>query len=129
MQLTYDEIIENLELEDIPSKRKGYSLNPGIDEITYIKKSLTFFLPDNVKVTITIADIRLKSSSNNNHTLLCTKKSFFFHTISSFKQSHSGELSDIEGFFQLILGSCKSDKPIIITGVVKIHLKCDCVNL
>ena len=30
MQLTYDEIINVLDLKNIPTKRTGYSLNPGI---------------------------------------------------------------------------------------------------
>ena len=28
----------------------------------------------------------------------------------------------------MIAGSYKSDKPIIITGIDKIHLKCDCIQ-
>ena len=43
-------------------------------------------------------------------------------------QFHSGELGDIPGFFQLIQGSYKSDRPINITGIDKIQLKCDCIN-
>ena len=45
-----------------------------------------------------------------------------------FTQSHSGLSGDIEGFIQFIPGSYKSNKPIIITGIDKIHLKCDCIN-
>ena len=40
-----------------------------------------------------------------------------------FLQSHSGPLNDIEGFVQLIPGSYKSAKPIIFTGIDKVHLK------
>ena len=43
-------------------------------------------------------------------------------------QSYPGELGDIEGFIQLIPGSYKSDKPINITGIDKVHLKCDCIQ-
>ena len=39
-----------------------------------------------------------------------------------------GELGDIEGFVQLIPGSYKSDRPINLTGIDKIHLKCNCVQ-
>ena len=43
-------------------------------------------------------------------------------------QSHQGPLNDIEKFHQILPGSCKSDKPINITRVVKIHLNCDCIQ-
>ena len=43
-------------------------------------------------------------------------------------QSHSGELGDTPGFLQLTPGSYKSDKPINITGIDKVHLKCDCID-
>ena len=36
-------------------------------------------------------------------------------------------LGDIERFVQTIPGSYKSNKPINITGIDKIHLKCDCI--
>ena len=58
MQLTYNEIINILDLEYIPTKRIGYSLNPGIYEVIDLNNTLKFILPDNVKVTITIDDIR-----------------------------------------------------------------------
>ena len=45
-----------------------------------------------------------------------------------FVQSYSGELGDVQGFIQLIPGSYKSDKPINITGIDKVHLKCNCVQ-
>ena len=62
MQLTYDEIIDVLDLKYIPAKRAGYSLNPGIYEIVDINNTLKHILPNNVKVNITIDDIRLKSN-------------------------------------------------------------------
>ena len=34
----------------------------------------------------------------------------------------------MESFIQLIPGSNKSDKPINITQIDKVHLKCDCIN-
>ena len=36
-------------------------------------------------------------------------------------------MNEIEGFIQLVPGKYKSNRPIIITGVDKIHLKCDCI--
>ena len=80
-----------------------------------------------MKINITIDDIRLKSNLKTNQTLLFTKKSFFY-TILGFTQSRSYPLEDMEGFYQLIPGLYKSDKPINITGIDKIHLKCDCIQ-
>ena len=34
----------------------------------------------------------------------------------------------MDGFYQLIAGSYKGDRPINIAGVDRIHLKCDCVQ-
>ena len=38
----------------------------------------------------------------------------------------SGPRTDIKSFVQLLTGTYKSDKPVKITGIDKIHLKCDC---
>ena len=127
MQLTYDEIIDVLDLKYIPTKRIGYTLDPGIYEVVDLNNTLKYILPDNVKVSITIDDIRLKSNLKINQTLIFTEKSFFY-TILGFTRSHSYPLDDIDGFYQLIEGSYKSEKPINITGIDKIHLKCDCIQ-
>ena len=124
MQLTYDEIIDVLDLKHISTKRIGFSIDPGIYETVDLNNTLKYILPDNVKINTTIDDIRLKSNLKTNQTLLFTKKSFFY-TILGFTQSRSYPLEDIEGFYQLIPGLYKSDKPINITGIDKIHLKCD----
>ena len=127
MRLSYDEIVNILDLKYIPTKRTGYSLNPGIYEVVDLNKTLKHILPDNVKVNITIDDIRLKSNLKTNQTLIFTEKSFFY-IILGFTQSRSYSLDDIDGFYQLIAGSYVSDKPINITGIDKIHLKCDCIQ-
>ena len=127
MQLTYDEIIDVLDLKYISTKRIGYSLNPGIYEIIDLNNTLKHILPDNVEISIRIDDIRLKSNLKINQTLIFTEKSFFY-TILGFTQSRSYPLDDIDGFYQLIAASYKSDKPINITGIDKIHLKCDCIQ-
>ena len=127
MQLTCDELIHVLDLKYLSTKRIGYSLNPGIYEITDLNNTLKHILPDNVKVNVTIDDIRLKSNLKINQTLIFTEKSFFY-TILGFTQSHSYPLDDIDGFYQTIAGSYKSDKPINITGIDKVHLKCDCIQ-
>ena len=62
MRLSYDEIMDILDLKYIPTKRTGYSLNPGIYEVADLNYTLKDILPDNVKVNITIDDNRLKSN-------------------------------------------------------------------
>ena len=37
-------------------------------------------------------------------------------------------MNNIKGFFQLIPGKYESEKPLKITVVDKVQLKCDCVN-
>ena len=127
MQLTYDEIIDILDLKYIPTKRTGYSLNPGIYEVIDLNNKVKHILPDNVKVTITIDDIRLKSNLINNQTLIFTEKSFFY-TFLGFTQSRSYPLDDIEGFYQILPGSYQSNKPASIAGIDKVYLKCDCIQ-
>ena len=77
LQLTFNEIIDILDLEYIHTKRTGYSFNPGVYEVVDLNNTLNYILPDNVKVSITIDDIRLKSNLKNNQTLIFTEKSFF----------------------------------------------------
>ena len=127
MRLSYDEIMDILHLKYISTKRTGYSLDPGIYEVIDLNNTLKHILPDNVKINITIDDIRLKSNLKINQTLIFTEKSFFY-TILGFTQSRSYPLDDIDGFYQLIAGSYKSDRPINITGIDKVHLKCDCIQ-
>ena len=40
MRLSYDEIMAILDLKYIPTKRKGYSLNPGVYEVVDLNNSL-----------------------------------------------------------------------------------------
>ena len=127
MRLSYDEIIDSLDFKYIPTKRTGYSLNPGIYEVVDLNETLKYILLDNVKVNVTIDDVRLNSDLKIIQTLIFTEKSFFY-TILGFTRSRSYPLDDIDGFYQLIVGSYKSDKLINITGIDKIHLKCDCNN-
>ena len=78
-------------------------------------------------ISVTIDEKIFKSQLKINQTLIFTEKSFFY-TIPVFIQSHSNPLDDIDRFYQLIAGSYKSDRPIDITSVDKIQLKCDCIN-
>ena len=114
-------------MKNNPTKRTGYSLNPGIYEVVDLYTTLKYILPDNVKINVTIVDVRLKPNLKTNQTLIFTEKSFFY-TILRFTRSQSYPLDDIEGFYQLIAGLYKSDKPINITGINRIHLKCDCIQ-
>ena len=127
MRLSYDEIIDILDLKYIPTKRTSYSLNPGIYEVDDLNNTSKYILPDNVKISVTIDDIRLKSNLKTNQTLIFTEKSFFY-TILGFTRSRSYPLNDIDGFYQFIAGSYKSDRPISIIGIDKVHLKCDCIQ-
>ena len=127
MELPYSEIEKILVTKYIDAKSTGNTFPPGIYEITDINLMLKFLLPDDVKVNITIDDIRLKSSLTTNKTIRFTKRSFFY-TFLGCVESHSGVLLDIPGFVQLIPGKYKSDKPINITGIDKVCSKCDCIN-
>ena len=89
--------------------------------------TLKYISLDNEKVSATKDDVRLKSILKTNQTLIFTKKSFIY-TILGFTRSHSYPLDDIDGFYQLISGSYKTDRPINITGIDKIYLKCDCIQ-
>ena len=77
MLLTYDENIDILDFKSFPTKRTGYSLNPGICEVDGLNNTLNYILPDNVKVRVTIDDNNLKSNLKTNQTLIFTEKSSF----------------------------------------------------
>ena len=109
-QLTYDEILNKLDLKYIPTKRRGYSINPGVYEVSDTNKTLEYILLDNLEVGVTIDDIWLKFILKIKQTLECFKKSFFY-TMLGFVESYSRELGDFEGFDQLNQGKYKSDRP------------------
>ena len=88
---------------------------------------LKYILPDYKKISVSIDEEILKSNLKIHQTLIFTDKSFFY-TILGFTQSHFYPLDDIDGFYQLIARSYKSERPINITGVDKVFLKCDCVQ-
>ena len=77
-QLTYDEIIDIIDLKYVPTKRTGYSLNVGIYEVVDLSNAIKHVLPDKVKVSVTIDNVRLKSIEKINQTLIFTEKSFFY---------------------------------------------------
>ena len=127
MQLTYDEIIDVLDLKYIPTKRIGYSIEPKIYNVVDLNKTLKNILPNNVKINVTIDERKYKTDLKTNQTLIFTNKGLFY-TMLGFTQSHQGPLNDIEGFYQILPGSYKSYKPINITGNDKVHLKCNVVD-
>ena len=127
MRLSYDEIMDILDLKYIPTKRMGYSIEPNVYNVVDLNKTLKNILPNNVKINVTIDERKYKTDLKINQTLIFTNKSFFY-TILGFTQSHSYPLEDIEGFYQLIAGLYKSERPINITGIDKVHLKCDCID-
>ena len=43
MQLTYDEFMDILDLKYLPTKRTGYSLNPGVYEVVDLNNTLNIF--------------------------------------------------------------------------------------
>ena len=122
MQLTYDEMIDLLDLKYIPTKRTCFSLNPRIYEVIDLKNTLKHILPNNVELSVTMDDVRLKSILKSNQTLVFNNRRFFY-TILGFTRSHSYPLDDIDGFYQMIAGSYRSKKPFNFTGIDKIHLK------
>ena len=78
MPLTYDENKDSLDLKNFSTKRPGYALNPSIYEVVDLNNTLNYILHDNVKVTVTIDDVRLKAFLKTSQTLNFTKKSFFY---------------------------------------------------
>ena len=77
MRLSYDEIVDILNLKYIPTERTGYSLNPGFYEVVDLNNTLKHTLPGNVKVNIMTDDIRLGSDLKTNQTLIFMKSLSF----------------------------------------------------
>ena len=126
-QLPYDKIVENFDEKYFTGSTTGYTLQPRRCENSDINLLLKSLLPKEVKVIITIDDIRLKSNLSTNKRKMYTKKSFFY-TILGFTQSYSSLSGDFEGFVQLIPKTFKSERSSKITVSDKVHLKCDCID-
>ena len=88
---------------------------------------LKSLLPNEVNVKITIDGNGLRSNSTTNRLNRFTKKIDFLYCFRIYSIP-SGPLGGIEGFIQLIPVKYKSDIPINITAIDKIHLKSDCIN-
>ena len=126
-QLTYNEIFDILDLKHIRTKRIGYTLKPNLYQISDINSTLKIILPHKMEISATIDKTKFKSNSKINQTVIFTNKSFFY-TVLGFTESHSYPLDDIDGFYRMIAGCYKSEKPINNTGIDKVHLKCDCID-
>ena len=77
MQLTYDEIINILDLKFISTKRIGYSIEPNIYNVVDLNKTLKNILPNNVKIDVTIDERKYKTDLKINQTLIFTIKVSF----------------------------------------------------
>ena len=74
LQLTFDEIIDILDVKYKAGSTTGYTLPPGIYESSGISLMLESLLLKQLKLNITIDDIRLKSNLSTNKTIRFTKK-------------------------------------------------------
>ena len=94
MLLTYDEIMDTLDIKYLPSKRTGYTLPIGMYEISNINKTLELILPNNMKVNTTIDVSWIGSNLNLIETLILTQKSFFPYNIRVYSISFRGSRLD-----------------------------------
>ena len=77
LQVTYDELLDILDVGNITGSTIGYTLPPGAYEIDDINLMFKSFFPIEVKVNITIDDITKKSNLTNNKTIRFTGKFSF----------------------------------------------------
>ena len=61
----------------IDASTTGYTLPPVVNEISDFVSRIKSLVPDDVKVNITIDDIRLGSNLTTNNTIRFIKRSFF----------------------------------------------------
>ena len=116
MVLTYAEIVDILYVKNIGGSTIGYTIPPGLYEVADDNLMLKSSHPYNVKVNITIDDIRLRLNLTTSKTIGFSIKSLLYKIL-GFVKAHSGPLGDIEVFVQLIPGKYKSEKRVNITGV------------
>ena len=79
MELTQNDLIDILNIKYLRPKTIGYNFPPEIYEFIHIIPILKSSLPYELKVNITIDDIRLRSNLSTNKTFRFTKNSFFTH--------------------------------------------------
>ena len=88
MELTYDEIVDILDVKYVPASTNGYTLPPAEYENIDIILIIKLLLPNELKVNDTIGDVRIRSNSTTIKRIRFTTKSFFYR-ISRFTQSYS----------------------------------------
>ena len=76
MELPYLESVDILDAKYVNRSSDGYTLPAGINEIGDLKLMLNSLHPNEIKITITIDDIRLRSNLTTNKTVKFSKKSF-----------------------------------------------------
>ena len=81
MEVTSSEIIDTLDLRHNGPKATSYTLAPRSYENSDPNLMQKSFLPDDVKVNITIDDIRLRPNFTPLKTIKFTEKVFFLHNI------------------------------------------------
>ena len=77
METTYDELIDILDVKYISGTTIGYVLPPGKYEISGLNSMISSLLRDEVKVNITIDDIRLRTNLTTDKVINFTQKNFF----------------------------------------------------
>ena len=82
MELTYSEIDYIIDVKCIDASTTGYTLSPGIYEVSDFKLLLKSSFPNEVKMNFTIDDIKLRSDLNTSKTKRYIKKPFFYTKIS-----------------------------------------------
>ena len=75
-ELTYDEIVDILDVKYVAASTVEYTLQAGIYEITDGNFMLMSLLLDDVKAKFAIDDVRLSLNLTTNETLEFCKKSF-----------------------------------------------------
>ena len=76
MDLSYDEIVDILDVEYIATSSTGYTLSPGFYEISDLRSMLKSLLPDDVKVNITYDNVGLRSNLTTDKIIKFIRKSF-----------------------------------------------------
>ena len=76
-ELIHSEIENTLDIKHTDTSTIGYTLPPGINETSDFNLKLKSLQSDDVKLNITIDNIKLKSNFTTNETKNSTKNSFF----------------------------------------------------
>ena len=87
MDLTYDEIVNILDVEYIAGSNIGQTIPTGIYENSDINMMIKSLLPNKVRAFFTINDIRLRSNITTNKTISFIKKSSFYTILGIFSIS------------------------------------------